>query len=249
MRVPVGTAAREGPYSATDLWPRLLVPSVLRDGRTTRVRPTSQRTPLRREAARSLAKRCAHREPNRVGYGKAGFGHFGSGRHRAQSSNHHFRAASCSSVTRSACARTSATWSRVSRPSRTGEPKTERGRRVVHLDLLMVGVLRTWKAQQAATQLATGARKDRMFQVDPEVSSALVLRPGSPGRAPRIRFHDLRHTHASILAAAGVPPHVISARVGHATVGFILTDYSHVLPGHQADAAALVARAVLGDFR
>jgi len=49
-----------------------------------------------------------------------------------------------------------------------------------------------------------------------------------------------------LLAAEGVPPHVISARVGHATVAFTLTNYSHVLPGHQADAAAVVARAVFG---
>ena len=63
----------------------------------------------------------------------------------------------------------------------------------------------------------------------------------------RIRFHDLRHTHVSLLAAEGVPPHVISARVGHATVAFTLTNHSHVLPGHQADAAAVVARAVFGE--
>ena len=76
-------------------------------------------------------------------------------------------------------------------------------------------------------------------------SIAWFARPGFPVS----RFHYLRHTHVSLLAAAGVPPPVISARVGHATVGFTLTHYSHVLPGHQADAAALVARAVLGEFR
>ena len=130
-----------------------------------------------------------------------------------------------------------------------GEPKTERGRRVVDLDPVTVGVLRTWKAQQAAAQLATGSRNDRVFQVHPEVLSAVFDRLVRQAGLPRIRFHDLRHTHVSLLAAAGVPPHVISARVGHATVGFTLTHYSHVLPGHQADAAALVARAVLGDVR
>lgn len=102
------------------------------------------------------------------------------------------------------------------------------------------------KAQQAATLLATGARDDRVFHVHPETLSAMFDRLVRQAGLPRIRFHDLRHTHVSLLAAAGVPPHVISARVGHATVGFTLTHYSHVLPGHQADAAALVARAVLG---
>jgi integrase len=95
-------------------------------------------------------------------------------------------------VTRSACARTSGHL--VARKPREGEPKTERGRRVVDLDLLTVGVLRTWKAQQAATQLATGARKDRMFQVHPEVLSALFDRLVRQAGLPRSRFHDLRYT-------------------------------------------------------
>jgi integrase len=64
---------------------------------------------------------------------------------------------------------------------------------------------------------------------------------------PTIRFHDLRHTHVSLLTAAGVPVHVISQRVGHASPTITWGIYSQVLQGHQADAAALVARAVLGD--
>ena len=54
---------------------------------------------------------------------------------------------------------------------------------------------------------------------------------------PRIRLHDLRHTHASILLKAGVPVKVVSERLGHASPAFTITVYQHVLPGMQADAA------------
>jgi integrase len=61
---------------------------------------------------------------------------------------------------------------------------------------------------------------------------------------PRIRFHDLRHTHASHLLAAGVSVKVVRERLGHASVGFTLDVCAHVVPGQQADAAAAVARLV-----
>jgi integrase len=57
---------------------------------------------------------------------------------------------------------------------------------------------------------------------------------------PRIRFHDMRHTHATHLLASGVHPKVASERLGHSKVGLTLDTYSHVLPNMQVDAAALV---------
>jgi integrase len=63
---------------------------------------------------------------------------------------------------------------------------------------------------------------------------------------PRIRLHDLRHTHASLALAAGVNPKVVSDRLGHATVSMTLDVYSHVIPALQEDAAATVANLVRG---
>jgi integrase len=57
---------------------------------------------------------------------------------------------------------------------------------------------------------------------------------------PRIRFHDLRHTHASHLLRAGVHPKVVSERLGHSQVGITMDTYSHVLPGMQEEAARRV---------
>ncbi|WP_369123478.1 tyrosine-type recombinase/integrase [Alicyclobacillus suci] len=56
---------------------------------------------------------------------------------------------------------------------------------------------------------------------------------------PRIRFHDLRHTHASLMLQQGVNPKIVSERLGHATVQITLDTYSHVLPGLQRQAADL----------
>jgi integrase len=61
---------------------------------------------------------------------------------------------------------------------------------------------------------------------------------------PRIRFHDLRHAHATHMLANGIHPKVASERLGHSKVGITLDLYSHVLPGMQADAAARVDEAL-----
>jgi len=67
------------------------------------------------------------------------------------------------------------------------------------------------------------------------------------GRAQRgvdvapIRFHDLRHTHATLLLRERVPIKVVSERLGHANPAFTMTTYQHVIPGMQEDAAATFA--------
>ncbi len=55
--------------------------------------------------------------------------------------------------------------------------------------------------------------------------------------APRIRFHDLRHTAASLLLGARINPKVVSEMLGHASVSITLDIYAHVLPDMQQDAA------------
>jgi integrase len=64
---------------------------------------------------------------------------------------------------------------------------------------------------------------------------------------PRIRFHDLRHTHATLALSAGVHPKVVSGRLGHASVVITLDTYSHAIPAMQETAAELVASLVFDD--
>jgi integrase len=61
---------------------------------------------------------------------------------------------------------------------------------------------------------------------------------------PRIRFHDLRHTHASIALQASVHPKVVQERLGHSSVKLTLDTYAHVIPPMHWDAAARIASIV-----
>jgi integrase len=55
---------------------------------------------------------------------------------------------------------------------------------------------------------------------------------------PRVRFHDLRHSHATQLLASGIHPKVASERLGHASIGITLDLYSHVTDTMQGEAAS-----------
>ena len=57
---------------------------------------------------------------------------------------------------------------------------------------------------------------------------------------PRVRLHDLRHSHATHMLASGVHPKIAQERLGHSSVAITLDLYSHVLPGLQADATARI---------
>jgi integrase len=131
---------------------------------------------------------------------------------------------------------------------REKEPKSGRAR-TVSLAALAVEELRHHKMRQAEELLRIGLRQsDDMYVV--AQADGHLLRPHSLTHEfvrfiagttlPRVRFHDLRHSHATHLLASGVHPKIASERLGHATVAITLDLYSHVLPGMQADAASRV---------
>jgi integrase len=66
-------------------------------------------------------------------------------------------------------------------------------------------------------------------------------------KLPRIRLHDLRHTHATLALHANVNPKVISERLWHATVSITLDTYSHAIPALHEEAAELIAGLVLAE--
>ena len=61
-----------------------------------------------------------------------------------------------------------------------------------------------------------------------------------------ITLHGLRHTCASLLLSAGVPPHVVQQRLGHKRIEMTLSLYAHVLPGQQRDAARQLSSLLYG---
>jgi integrase len=125
--------------------------------------------------------------------------------------------------------------------------KTATSRRAVDLDAETVEVLRAWCDLQTeelhgSSELVFTNRRGVLLH--PHVLSQSFERVGRDAGLPRIRFHDLRHTHATLLLKAGVPLKVVSERLGHSTPAFTMTVYQHVLPGMQRDAADLFARLV-----
>ena len=134
---------------------------------------------------------------------------------------------------------------------RTSEPKTARGRRAVALDEGTVKVLRDHRRRREEAPGEPGA-DDLVFAdasgapVHPiEFARVFSRRAHRAGLRP-IRFHDLRHTYASIALQAGVHPKVVSERLGHASVAITLDTYSHVMPSLQEEAAERVAALILG---
>jgi integrase len=140
------------------------------------------------------------------------------------------------------------------------EGATKTGReRVVDLDPQTVEVLRRYRVSRAGLALQL-ARDDALifgnlqgehqhpgrFTHRFAVHVARHRRQLGEEAPPPIRLHDLRHSHASLLLAAGVPVKVVSERLGHSTVTVTLDVYQHVLPGMQAEAAATFAAIVVG---
>lgn len=122
--------------------------------------------------------------------------------------------------------------------------------RVIDIDAGTVEALRLHRARQEGERAAGGsayADGDRVFRkvdgtiVHPDVMRTMFDYRVKRSGAPRIRFHDLRHTHATIGLRAGVPVKVMSERLGHSTPAFTLQQYAHVIPGMQAEAAEAIA--------
>jgi integrase len=81
--------------------------------------------------------------------------------------------------------------------------------------------------------------------IQPELASDWFERHRKAAGLRRIRFHDLRHTHATLALQAGVHPKVVADRLGHGDPALTLRVYSHVIPALQETTAALVANLVL----
>jgi integrase len=135
-------------------------------------------------------------------------------------------------------------------------PKSHRAR-VIDLDPETVKVLRQHRSDQRRARAATPAStraKDLVFTrlddgdlIHPDRLTQMFDLQVKRSGCPRIRFHDLRHTHATIGLRAGVPIKVMSERLGHSNPGFTLQQYAHVIPGMQAEAAAAIADLVRGN--
>ena len=127
--------------------------------------------------------------------------------------------------------------------------KTRTSRRSVDLDGATADLLRRWRRRLHRDGLPSGP-DDWMFPsttgrfLNPQSLSQLFGRLVGRSGLPKVRFHDLRHTHASLLVASGTPIKVVTERLGHAHPAFTMHTYQHLLPGMSAEAADRFARLV-----
>jgi len=128
-----------------------------------------------------------------------------------------------------------------------GEPKTKKSRRSIRLTPQAVEALRAHLKRQLQDIEILGDRyqdQGLVFTTNtgaPINPSNLRQRNFAPllkqAGLPRIRFHDLRHTCATLLLSRGVHPKFVQELLGHATIAITLDTYSHVMPS-MGDATA-----------
>ena len=126
------------------------------------------------------------------------------------------------------------------------EPKSGKGRLIALLPIL-VTELRRHRTQQAEQLLRLGVRLTDDHHIFAKADGTPYW-PGELTRSfkrfmeehqlPLIRLHDLRHSHATHLLAAGVHPKIAQERLGHSSIAITMDIYSHAMPNMQADAVA-----------
>jgi len=129
------------------------------------------------------------------------------------------------------------------------EPKTTHSRRRVSMTPKLALFLREYKAERESLywQLGQPLTLDSLVfahvdgtPLDPSVLSHEFARIAKRAGLVGVRFHDLRHTFASLMFLRGAKPKVISEALGHASVAFTMDTYSHIIEGMQEDAMALL---------
>jgi integrase len=126
------------------------------------------------------------------------------------------------------------------------EPKTARSRRSITLPAVVSAALRQHRANQKKERLAAGGEwRDSGLVFTTSIGTALDARNVhrefkavlAAADLPLVRFHDLRHTAATLLLAQGVDPRTIMETLGHSQISLTMNTYSHVVPALQKDAA------------
>ena len=126
-------------------------------------------------------------------------------------------------------------------------PKTQAGRRMVQLGPETMRQLVDHRKRQEIEQLRKGWKEHDLFfpsSIGTPTDQRNLHRYFKPmlkkAGLPDIRFHDLRHTAATLMLMNGIPIIVVSRRLGHSKPSVTLDIYSHYLPGMQKEAAILM---------
>jgi integrase len=129
------------------------------------------------------------------------------------------------------------------------EPKTPHSRRRVSMTSKLAEFLAEYRLERERLYHQIGktiSLDDLVFAnhegkpVDPGVLTHNFARIAKRAGFQGVRFHDLRHTFASLMLLRGAKPKVISEALGHASVAFTMDAYSHIIEGMQSDAMTLL---------
>jgi integrase len=122
------------------------------------------------------------------------------------------------------------TYQRLHREDVVGPPKTERSRRVVDMPRFLADELRDYVSQEGI------GKKERIFKMDKGYLYREMRRGSALAGVKRIRVHDLRHSHVSLLIEKGFNVLAIAQRMGHESID-ITYRYAHLLPNCQTEMA------------
>lgn len=112
------------------------------------------------------------------------------------------------------------------------EPKTSKSKRVITLPLFLCELIKDYREQ-----LYDYRPDERLFPVTKYYLHHEMDRGTRKANIKRIRIHDLRHSHASLLIELGFSPLLISERLGHENIETTLQTYSHLYPNKHAEVA------------
>ena len=134
------------------------------------------------------------------------------------------------------------------------EPKTAKGRRSIPISEMACAALKArLKEQELEKKLTDYQEQGFVFTnesggpLDPHALTKQFKRYSKKAGLPEIRFHDLRHTHASLLLEQGIHPKAVSERLGHSQISITLDTYTHVIPSLQEQATDQFDKLIFGD--
>lgn len=127
------------------------------------------------------------------------------------------------------------------------EPKTEESKRSISAPYDLLKLLKEHKKKQIELKIRSGGEYNNKHNLVCTRDSGEPLNTSSFSHAfgdfikrrdiPHVRFHDLRHTNATLMLLSGTAPKVASSRLGHSTISITMDLYSHVLKDMNKDAA------------
>ena len=136
------------------------------------------------------------------------------------------------------------------------EPKTAKSKRTIPIAEEVIDMLKQHKAKQNQNKLIAGSAYNDtglVFSselgnpIDPRNFTEQFERMLEQAGLRRVRFHDMRHSHATMLLMQNVQPKIIQERLGHSTIAMTMDTYSHLLPGMQEEATEKVRQALIFD--